>query len=350
MKQTKNTRLLLKVFLIILVAVNIMSVCFFGAEANAKQKKYKPYKRTVKVKITSIINSTKHGLKKTVSLKKKLKKGDKIKTVKSGDKELVKAKKISAKKIKITEGSGWESDENSESTVIGNTTVTVKTKKKGTIKVKVKVEDGFDESLKSHGVYFSTKESKMYFEKIIAELKVQLADTDKTIKEIYGKTFEAGVPTDYKKIVILEKYFKSHTSYSYGADGKTPDHSVAKLGWKAFYEGTFTGVCEQGAEAGYAIAQALGFNARVVKCSEINHAWLVVEAADASGVKFWCGVWVTSYAINLSWNQLPQYRYSPAEDDMLSIAYDYIRTGQGDDPGKPKFTYYPDLDWSKLAA
>ena len=345
MKTKKTNKWMFKVFFVSMFIANILGVLFFMDRADAKKQVYKKYTKKLTVTI-------KAGKKKNVNLAKKLKKGDKIKSVKSDDKSMVKVKKISSKKIKLTAGKN----------VAGAAYITVKTKKKGTIKVKVKVtiktastyrdDDDDDDYEENNAIYdaetkitFISKTDKTYFDKVVDEVKSQLADPDKTAKDVYKIRYKDGVSTEYKKADLLERYLESHMTYvtpsilkERGIDvdeymkvknAMYPGYSCSMTPgatWEDLYNGTFIGVCQHGAAFGKDLAKNLEFNARCITDDAANHAWLAIEIQDDANIKYWKGISTTSYAPHLYYNAPMTYK---SKNDLYELTKTWSTNGIG---------------------
>ena len=210
-----------------------------------------------------------------------------------------------------------------------------------------------------------------YLNKIKAELKPMLADPDKglrtaisqweaklekknnSVKYIFSlyrdydgiKKIENAVTTpdsftideviakctpSQKKALILQVYLRSRMTYSYKNKGDYFYHRKSNSQYAKLYNGTFKGVCADGAHMATDIANATGFTAKCVGSPEMNHAWCIVKTTDTNNNDYWQGIFATSDAYNLknslninkdnyTESYLSKHLYSPARSMIVSI-------------------------------
>lgn len=146
-----------------------------------------------------------------------------------------------------------------------------------------------------------------------------------TIDEVIAKC----TPSQ-KKALILQVYLKSRMTYSYKNKGDYAYHRKSNSQYAKLYNGTFKGVCADGAHMATDIANATGFTAKCIGSPELNHAWCIVKATDANNNDYWQGIFATSDAYNLKNNvninkdnytesYLSKHLYSPTRSMIVSI-------------------------------
>lgn len=208
-----------------------------------------------------------------------------------------------------------------------------------------------------------------YLNKIKAELKPMLADPDKGLRTAISQWetklekknnsvkyifrlycdydgINQNVPTtpdsftideviakytpSQKKALILQVYLRSRMTYSYKNKGYYTHHRKSNSQYAKLYNGTFKGVCIDGAYMATDIANATGFKAKCIGSPGINHAWCIVKATDANNNDYWQGIFATSDAynfknsINMNKNHytdsyLSKHLYSPTRSMIVSI-------------------------------
>lgn len=282
----KNT---IKIMMATLVLVLVTSMTTATAADAAKKKTY----ATKTVKVTS-------GKSKTVTTAKKIKKV----AISSTNKNFT-VKKTGNKKFKV---SGTDKGKTQTVKVTYTNKYTQKFKIK-TVKAKKK----------------PTKKIPSYAQKIVNELKPLLADPDKglqtamtwwekprdgyenvftvnsfndskTISILYIDDIMKTYTASQKKALILELYFRTRMTYGSSNDYKSRGTNAY---YKKIYNGTFKGVCADGAEAGYDICQYLGIKSKCTGSMEMDHGWCVVYVTDKNGISYWQGIYTTSYSYNL---------------------------------------------------
>jgi hypothetical protein len=172
-----------------------------------------------------------------------------------------------------------------------------------------------------------------YAKKIINELKPLLANPDKGLQTVlaqrmnkrYGSRSDKYEPVlrnmDYeggtvskmsldevmknytasqKKALILQIYFSDRMTYSMANGGDYTSHRKSNVQFKKLWNGTFKGVCADGAKMGYDICQYLGVKAYYAESHKyLNHAWCNIWVTDKNGVSYWHGIHTTSFAYHL---------------------------------------------------
>lgn len=114
--------------------------------------------------------------------------------------------------------------------------------------------------------------------------------------EMYEK-----LTTSQKKALILEAYV--HSRSHYGEPGKNNSyyrHRNSNAQFKKLYNGTFKGVCADGAAVATDIGKAVGLTTKYIGSMEIDHGWCVVKAIDETGNSYWHGIYTTSYSYSLT--------------------------------------------------
>lgn len=112
--------------------------------------------------------------------------------------------------------------------------------------------------------------------------------------EMYEK-----LTSSQKKALILEVYVHSRSHYKGSKIGIYYSHRNSNAQFKKLYNGTFKGVCSDGAAIATDIGKAVGLTTKCVSSLEMDHAWCVVKAVDEKGKKYWHGIYTTSYAYSL---------------------------------------------------
>ena len=312
----------MKTYKIMLMALMLLTASLSITSVDAEAKAYKAKNVTV----TS-------GKSKTVTTSKKIKKV----AICSTNKNFT-VKKTGNKKFKVS------------GTDVGKTqTVKVTYTNKYTQKFKIKTTAAKKKTVPS------------YAQKIVNELKPLLADPDKGLQTVLadwtkrlnprnGYTYEfilrnfnyglgqsiksytvddilKNYTTSQKKALILEVYFRQRMSYSGAAKGSYASYKIgtkSNTEFKKLYNGTFKGVCADGANIAYDICQYLGIKACYAGSMNINHGWCGIWATDKNGVSYWHGIFTTSYPYslkasapvekhyNMTEAQVKKYLYSPA--------------------------------------
>lgn len=119
---------------------------------------------------------------------------------------------------------------------------------------------------------------------------------DYTIDEAIQK-----MTTSEKKALVLEAYLRWCMTY----DRMNYDYlceSDINNSLKRLYNGTFRGVCSDGAKMGRYVAKAVGFNTNCVSSGEMNYEWCVVKVTNSSGKSYWKGIYTTSDAWSMKSN------------------------------------------------
>lgn len=114
--------------------------------------------------------------------------------------------------------------------------------------------------------------------------------------EMYEK-----LTTSQKKALILEAYIYSRSHY--GEPGKNNSyyrHRNSNTQFKKLYNGTFKGVCADGAAIATNIGKAVGLTTKYIGSMEMDHAWCVVKAIDETGNPYWHGIYTTSHGFSLT--------------------------------------------------
>lgn len=284
-----------KIYKIMLMALMLFTASLFITGVDAEAKAYK----AKNVKVTS-------GKTKTVKTKKKIKK---VKIVSKNKNFTV--KKTGNYKFKV---SGTDKGKSQTVKVTYTNKYTQKFKIK-TVKAKKK----------------TTKKIPSYAQKIVNELKPLLANPDKCLQTVLndwtkrlnprdGYTYEFSLgnfryqlgqtistltvddilknyTASQKKALILEVYFRQRMSYSHADNYWANRNSNAYF--KKLYNGTFKGVCEDGAVMAYDICKYLGIKAYYTGSHEMNHAWCGIYATDKNGVSYYHGIYTTAYPYSM---------------------------------------------------
>ena len=146
-----------------------------------------------------------------------------------------------------------------------------------------------------------------------------------TIDEVIAKC----TPSQ-KRAFILEVYLRSRMTYSYKNKGDYAYHRKSNSQYAKLYNGTFKGVCADGADMATDIAKATGFTTKCIGSPEMNHAWCIVKVTDANSNDYWQGIFATSDAYNLknslniskdnyTESYLSKHLYSPAKSMIVNI-------------------------------
>lgn len=205
---------------------------------------------------------------------------------------------------------------------------------------------------------FNLKTDVNYLNKIKAELKPMLANPDaglkkalsnwekkeygnksdlyegclKRVQESYSNKPTITYPsysesemyekltTSQKKALILEIYI--HSRSHYGDPGNDNDyyyHRNSNAQFKKLYNGTFKGVCADGAAVATDIGKAVGLTTKYISSMEMDHDWCVVKATDENGNPYWHGIHTTSRGNNLkiSLPSINDYK----EKDIIKYLY-----------------------------
>lgn len=289
----KNT---IKIMVATLVLVLVTSMTTATAADAAKKKTY----TTKTIKVTS-------GKSKTVTTTKKIKKV----TISSTNKNFS-VKKTENKKFKV---SGTDKGKSQTVKVTYTNKYTQKFKIK-TVKAKKK----------------PTKKIPSYAQKIVNELKPLLADPDKGLQtvlnqwlnkkhgsnsskyepELRNMDFDRNTISkisldevmrtytpSQKKALILEVYFRQRMTYSMNNRNKYCNNRNSNTYFKKLYNGTFKGVCADGAKMGYDICQYLGIKSKYTGSMEDNHGWCAIYVTDKNKISYWHGIYTTSDGYNL---------------------------------------------------
>lgn len=146
-----------------------------------------------------------------------------------------------------------------------------------------------------------------------------------TIDEVIAK-----FTPSQKKALILQVYLRSRMTYSYKNKGDYFYHRKSNSQYAKLYNGTFKGVCADGAHMATDIANATGFTAKCVGSPEMNHTWCIVKTTDANNNDYWQGIFATSDAYNLkndfninkdhyTESYMSKHLYSPTRSMIVSI-------------------------------
>ncbi len=98
-----------------------------------------------------------------------------------------------------------------------------------------------------------------------------------------------------KKALILEVYLRARTGYCMTTKNKDEYHAYcanrnSDKYFKKLYNGTFVGVCSDGARLAYDICQILGVKSRTTIVNALNHEWCNVWVKDKKGKSYWRGI------------------------------------------------------------
>lgn len=117
-----------------------------------------------------------------------------------------------------------------------------------------------------------------------------------TIDEIL-KTFT----TSQKRALVLEAYCRGRMHYNGTKKYKWYycHHRKENNQFKQLYNGTFKGVCSDGAYMGMDIGKAVGLNVKSISNTDLNHAWCIAKVTDKDGTKYWQSVFTTSCGYDL---------------------------------------------------
>ncbi len=324
-----------KIYKIMLMAIMLFTASLSITSVDAEAKAYK----TKTLKVTS-------GKSKTVKTKKKIKK---VKIVSTNKNFTV--KKTGNKTFKV---SGTDKGKKQ--------TVKVTYKNKYIQKFKIK-------TVKAKETKKQPTAIPTYAQKIVNELKPLLADPDKGLQtvladwtkrlnprdgytyeyKLYNFKYQLGSPissltiddiiqnytASQKKALVLEVYFRQRMKYSYAAKGIYYYHRKSNTEFKKLYNGTFKGVCSDGAHIAYDVCQYLGVKANCVGSHDLNHEWCGIYVTDKNGISYWHGINTTSYSYNMkastptkynrganrtanmSESQVKKYLYSPNASTSL---------------------------------
>lgn len=184
---------------------------------------------------------------------------------------------------------------------------------------------------------FNLKTDVNYLNKIKAELKPMLANPDAGLKkalsdwkkkehgnksdlyecylirvqESYNNKPSTTYPTyseseiyekltaSQKKALILETYIHSRSDYKTANKDDYYRNRNSNAQFKKLYNGTFKGVCADGAAIATDIGKAVGLTTKYIGSMEMDHAWCVIKAVDESGNPYWHGIYTTSGGNNL---------------------------------------------------
>ncbi len=305
-----------KIYKIMLMALILFTASLSITSVDAEAKAYK----TKTLKVTS-------GKSKTVKTKKKIKK---VKIVSKNKNFTV--KKTGNKKFKV---SGTDKGKKQ--------TVKVTYKNNHTQKFKIK-------TVKAKETKKPPKAIPTYAQKIVNELKPLLADSDRGLLTVLadwtkrlnprdGYTYEYKLgnyryglggsiqsltvddiinnyTTSQKKALILEVYFRQRMQFSYPAKDIYAKHNNSNTEFKKLYNGTFKGVCADGAEIAYDICQYLGIKACYAGSMDINHGWCGIWVTDKNGVSYWHGIYTTAYPYSLKSSAPVSKHYKMTEAEI----------------------------------
>lgn len=197
--------------------------------------------------------------------------------------------------------------------------------------VKVTYTNKYTQKFKLNTKKAKTKTKKMpsYAQKIVNELKPLLANPDKGLQtamtwwkqptnDKYENVFTVinfnnnktisilsmdDVMKTYtasqKKALILELYFRTRMTYAMANKGDYTSHRNSNAQFKKLLNGTFRGVCADGAKMGYDICQYLGIKSKYTGSMELDHGWCTIYVTDKNGVSYWHGVYTTAHSYNL---------------------------------------------------
>ncbi len=211
-----------------------------------------------------------------------------------------------------------------------------------------------------------------YAQKIVNELKPLLANPDKGLETILDereKTLDKhhevilknmtvngdvinrltrdeitkNYTNSQKKAIILTAYFRWHMQYSmaYAHQFSSREDNTNNNAWfKKVYNGTFKGVCADGAEMGKIICRYLGIKAQTFSSSQLDHEWLCVWTTNKSGVSYWHGVGATAFAISLKKSATRLYE-NITKKKIKKHGYNPGRTEIGTQPKRYKPSVKP---------
>ena len=288
------------------------------------------------------------------------------------------AKAYTAKKVTVTKGKSKtvKTSKKIKKVAICSTNKNFTVKKTANKKFKVSGTDvGKTQTVKvtytnknTQKFKITTKKAKTtaipsYAQKIVNELKPLLANPDQGLRTVLndwlkrlnpraGYTYEfklgnfkygLGAPissltvdevmktytTSQKKALILEVYLRQRMKYSYADAGKYCYNRKSNKCFKQLYNGTFKGVCQDGAEMAYDICQYLGIKAKCVVSYELNHSWACIWVTDKNGTSYWHGIYTATYGYSMKKSvpdktlteaQVKKYVYSPnAATEFVSL-------------------------------
>ena len=258
------------------------------------------------------------------------------------------AKAYTAKKVTVTKGKSKtvKTSKKIKKVAICSTNKNFTVKKTANKKFKVSGTDvGKTQTVKvtytnknTQKFKITTKKAKTtaipsYAQKIVNELKPLLANPDQGLRTVLndwlkrlnpraGYTYEFKLgnwkyglgasissltidevmktyTTSQKKALILEVYLRQRMSYSYANKGNYCNNRKSNKCFKQLYNGTFKGVCSDGAAMVYDICQYLGIKAYYTSSMELNHAWTGIYVTDKNGTSYWHGIYATTYCYNM---------------------------------------------------
>ena len=140
--------------------------------------------------------------------------------------------------------------------------------------------------------------------------------------EMYEK-----LTTSQKKALILEAYIHSRSDYKTSNKDDYYQNRKSNTQFKKLYNGTFKGVCADGAAMATDIGKAVGLTTKYIGSMEMDHAWCVVKAIDKNGNPYWHGIYTTSGGHNLKMS-LPSIKdvNGYKEKDIIKYLYTPSRT------------------------
>lgn len=141
--------------------------------------------------------------------------------------------------------------------------------------------------------------------KLTYEFKLQrTAEFENSDYESYPSYSESEMyeklTTSQKKALILEAYVHSRSHYRNPGNNDYYRHRNSNAQFKKLYNGTFKGVCADGAAVATDIGKAVGLTTKYIGSMEMDHAWCVVKAIDENGNPYWHGIYTTSHGFNLT--------------------------------------------------
>lgn len=297
------------------------------------------YKTTVKVNLTYDDNKDSGDLTKVLNLKKYLKKGDSFKkssvetTLAKGNQMMVDTYAKGKTGIRVVYGPIAE--ESLDYTC--DYSYTVKTKKNGRVTLKFHCKHIADDAVRAEAeaeeAYYEqasnndydpapailkredSPKDHIYFNKIVEKLK---ADT--------------GGMSEKDALDTIETYFVWHMDYDHDLKFLDYDNKIPNA-WEQIWNGTYKGVCGEGAQRAVLILRALGYDAVYVSHSALHHAWTCVRTTDTvTGTEYWRGISATADAYHIA-------TFNDGKWDWYPEAFTMDHK-DGGESGKEDFTPY----------
>lgn len=302
------------------------------------------YKTTVKVNLTYDDNKDSGDLTKVLNLKKYLKKGDSFKkssvgtTLAKNNQMMVDTYAKGKTGIRVVYSPIAE--ESLDYTC--DYSYTVKTKKNGRVTLKFHCKHIADDAVRAEAeaeeAYYEWEANRTYFDNMLKEDSPDHMYFNKIVEKLKADT--DGM-SEKDALDTIETYFVWHMDYDH--DLKFLDyHNKIPNGWEQIWNGTYKGVCGEGALRAVPILRALGYDAVYVSHSALNHAWTCVRTTDTvTGTEYWRGISATAHAYHIAtfddgkWNWYPKNFMMDHKD--------------GGESGKEDFTPYHRQDRTRHA-